>query len=128
MDSDHSYAERITKVTNGIQGHCSNVTSVPTAVTMCHNNDLSSHCCKNVFQQWPVTAVATKYSNSGIVPTVATVFFSPHYYIMCSNTYLFQLLQPCVPTMTLGHVGCIVPMKNMTADRHGEAHKVLSLS
>jgi hypothetical protein len=27
--------------------------SVPNVTTMCSNNDLCSHCCSNVFQQWP---------------------------------------------------------------------------
>jgi hypothetical protein len=48
---------------NGIQGKCCDViwghcceltmTAFPTVAKMCSNNDLSSHCWNNVFQQWP---------------------------------------------------------------------------
>lgn len=124
--------KRINKGKNIIQGNCYNY------VMWGHYFDPGSHCCKIVPQQSPqLPVVATIYSNSCLgcncrtsVPKIASVLTVMFWWILtvtlvlvatsvptmiCSyfcvtvpTITLFPLMQQCVPTMSLCHVGCLV--------------------
>jgi hypothetical protein len=108
--------ERNNKGNNGIYGHyCdvirgqlwANITSRPIVVTMCPNKDLGYYCYNDVSLPWSRFPLLQQCG-----PKIASVPI---------------VEQKCVPTMTPGHTGYLIPRKNAT-DRHGRAHSVFVCS